>query len=74
MYIRSAVESLVFIATVVGWWLGSGEGSIVERKVQTAREGVCKRQAREKGTNHSTEIHPPPVMVSEFHGFSPGTF
>jgi hypothetical protein len=55
-----------------GGWKVVG-GSIVERKVEAAWGGVCKRQAREKGTNRSTEIHPP-VMVNEFHGFSPGTF
>jgi hypothetical protein len=52
--------------------LERGWGSIVERKEGAGWEGVCKRQAGEKGTNLNTEI--PPVMVSEFHGFSPGTF
>jgi len=57
---RVAAESLAFIATVVVGRLESGGGSTVERKVQVAWEGVCKRQAREKGTNRSTEIHPSP--------------
>jgi hypothetical protein len=36
VYIRSVVESLAFIGTIVGWRLKSGGGSIVEKKEEAA--------------------------------------